>query len=248
MMSGCTIQARLPKVIYEDNHLLVLSKPACMPTVPDASRDESLLDWGRAYLKQTRNKPGNVFLGVVHRLDRPVSGVVCLAITSKAAARLSDQMRQKLIKKTYIGISRFRPEGKSGMVENHLLKDRRANMVRIVDGEKGRKARFARTRWEYLGESGGFHLIRLVPETGRPHQLRVHCASMGCVLAGDLKYGDISPLEDRSVALHASSLKLVHPVRKEEMVFSAPMPDIIPWSLFGSRFSADKGNQGHQEH
>ncbi len=222
-----------PYVVYEDNHLLVLFKPAGLPVVPDSSGDPSLLDWGKAYIKQTRNKPGNVFLGVVHRLDRPVSGIVCFATTSKAAGRLSDQMRRHLIKKTYLGISRFKPGEKSGIVENYLVKQRRRNTVSIVPGSDGAgRALFAMTRWEYLGESGGFHLLRLMPETGRPHQLRVHCASIGCVLAGDIKYGDAKPLEDRSVGLHARELEFEHPVRKEKMKFRAKPPDIFPWRLF----------------
>ena len=222
-----------PYVVYEDNHLLVLFKPAGLPVVPDSSGDPSLLDWGKAYLKETRNKPGNVFLGVVHRLDRPVSGIVCFATTSKAAGRLSDQMRRHLIKKTYLGISRFKPGEKSGIVENYLFKHRRQNTVSIVSGADGTgRALFARTRWEYLKESGGFHLLRLMPETGRPHQLRVHCASIGCVLAGDIKYGDEKPLEDRSVCLHARELEFEHPVRKEKMKFQVEPPDIFPWRLF----------------
>ncbi len=222
------------EIIYEDNHLLVMSKPAGMPAVPDSSRDFSLLEHGRQYLKRTRNKPGNVFLGVVHRLDRPVSGVVCFAVTSKAAGRLSDQMRRRLIHKTYLGITRHKPMAAGGVLENFLLKDRQKNRVAVVSDSAGRqnKALPACTRWEYVSDSGGFYLLRLMPETGRPHQLRVQCAHMGCVLAGDLKYGDSEPLEDRSIALHALKLRLCHPVRKEEMEFRAAPPMCPPWSGF----------------
>ncbi len=221
-------------VLYEDNHLLIVSKPAGMPCVPDSSKDLSLLDWGKQYLKRTRHKPGNVFLGVVHRIDRPVSGVVCFAITSKAASRLSDQLRKKAMKKTYLGISRFPPGHDRGVIETYLLKDRNRNRVTAIScsEHRPRNARLARTLWEYVGQKADFHLLRLFPETGRPHQLRVHCAYMGCVLAGDLKYGDRSPLEDASIALHASELRLKHPVKREHMMVHAPTPSLFPWTCF----------------
>ncbi len=223
--------SRAPAILYQDNHLLVLSKPACMPCVPDSTGDPSLLDWGRAYLKRTRGKPGNVFLGVVHRLDRPVSGVVCFAITSKAASRLSDQMRRKEIKKEYLAVSRCKPRRKTGKIENFLVKNRRNNRSRVAS-EQAAGARRAVTLWSHVAEAGGFHLLKLLPETGRPHQLRVHCACLGCVIAGDLKYGDTTPLDNASIALHALKLRIIHPVRREKMIFLAPPPDIVPWSLF----------------
>ncbi len=226
------------EILYEDNHLLVLSKPACMPVVPDSSRDPSLLDWGRDYLKRSRNKPGNVFLGVVHRLDRPVSGVVCFAVTSKAASRLSDQMRRRLISKTYLGITRKGPRETGGVLEHFLVKDRKCNRVKLIsEGCSCGNARFARTRWEYICSADGLSMLRLMPETGRPHQLRVQCAGMGCVLAGDLKYGDTAPLEDASIALHASGLRLLHPTIKEEMVFQAPLPVCYPWTCFEGKLT-----------
>ena len=220
-----------PGIIYQDNHLLVLAKPACMPCVPDSSHDLSLLDWGRHYLKVSRSKKGNVFLGVVHRLDRPVSGAVCLAVTSKAASRLSDQMRRREIRKHYLAVTRHRPPGQAGTVETYLLKDRRNNRVRTVP-EDTPGARAAITAWRYLQEADGLYLLALEPGTGRPHQLRVHCAELGCVLAGDLKYGDRTPLQDASIALHARSLEITHPVKREKMIFHAPLPGTPPWKAF----------------
>jgi 23S rRNA pseudouridine1911/1915/1917 synthase len=189
-----------------------------MPVVPDSSGDFSLLDWGKAYLKESRDKKGNVFLGVVHRIDRPVSGIVCFAVTSKAASRLSDQMRRRVIKKTYIGLSDKRPPGMKGRLEHWLLKDRRENRVTLFD-KPAEGAKKAVTSWKYKGVEKGFHKLLLFPETGRPHQLRAQCAAMGCPLAGDAKYGSRHPFARGAIGLHALGMDMVHPVKKIVMKF-----------------------------
>ncbi len=218
-----------PRVIYEDNHLLLLAKPPAMPVVPDASRDPSLLDWGRAYLKHSRNKPGNVFLAVIHRIDRPVSGLVCFAITSKAASRLSAQMRDQRIRKEYLAVSSGKPPGESGVIRNYLFKDRRRNIVSPARREK-RGAMLAVTRWRFLESRHSFFLFRLEPVTGRPHQLRVHMAGMKCPVFGDWKYGSRQRfLGGRAIALHSHRLTLEHPTRKEEMSFCSPAPECFPY-------------------
>ena len=216
------------EVLYEDNHLLVLSKPACIPTVPDSSRDMSLLDWGKNHLKKTRQKPGNVFLGVVHRLDRPVSGVICFAVTSKAASRLSDQLRTHKMSKTYLGLTMGKPPSDQGVLEHMLKKDRSINIVR----ESSTNGKFARTAWRLIEARDSTYLLELKPETGRPHQLRVQCAAMGCPLLGDIKYGAKVPLPDASIGLHASKLELSHPTRREWLSFSDPPPESEPWRKF----------------
>ncbi len=222
------------KPVYEDNHLLVLSKPAGMPVVPDSSGDRSLLDWGKDYLKRTRNKPGNVFLGVVHRLDRPVSGLVCFAITSKAASRLSAQMREHRISKTYLGISRAHPANVQGLLEHFILKDGKVNKVHVFerDGRHPKGAKLARTGVEHLMSRRGYSLFLLRPETGRPHQIRAQLAKVGCVLAGDVKYGADRPMKDRSVCLHAAILELTHPTTRKQLKFILPPPRTFPWTLF----------------
>jgi 23S rRNA pseudouridine1911/1915/1917 synthase len=225
------------RVLYEDNHLLALSKPACVPTVPDSSKDMSLLDWAKTYLKKTRSKTGNVFLGVVHRLDRPVSGVVCLAITSKAASRLSDQLRAHRISKTYLALTGRKPPSEHGVLEHIIKKNNAKNTVKIISPDSTENGgKFARTSWALLEDEDGIYLLELKPETGRPHQLRVQCAAMGCPLIGDLKYGAEVPLPDSSVGLHACKLEFLHPVRKEWLSISTLPPDSWPWRLFtGSR-------------
>jgi 23S rRNA pseudouridine1911/1915/1917 synthase len=218
------------QVLYEDNHLLVLSKPACVPAVPDSSKDMSLLDWGRIYLKKTRNKPGNVFLGVVHRLDRPVSGIVCLAVTSKAASRLSENLRTHRMSKTYLALTENRPPSEHGVLEHILKKNNAKNVVKIISpGLTKAPGKLARTVWKLLEAKEDIYLLELKPETGRPHQLRVQCAAMGCPLMGDVKYGAKTPLPDASIGLHAHKLEFLHPVRKERLSLSTPPPDSGPW-------------------
>lgn len=162
-------------------------------------------------------------MGVVHRLDRPVSGVVCFAVTSKAASRLSDQMRRKEIKKTYIGLSGSRPHGDEGRLEHWIVKDRRENKVTLFHSLKANpRGKKAVTHWRYVGMEKGLHKLVLSPETGRPHQLRVQCASMGCPLAGDVKYGSETPFLRGCIGLHAWKMEILHPVKREKMVFVAP--------------------------
>lgn len=218
------------KVIYEDNHLLILSKPSGLLSVPDATGDFSLLDWGKEYLKKTRGKPGNVFLGVVHRLDRPVSGLICFAVTSKAASRLSQQIREHQFNKTYLALVSGFPIGKEGCMEHLLLKDERKNMAVIYPLDKKIKgAKYAKTCWRLLKRFNSVCLLELNPVTGRSHQLRAQLAAHHFPILGDLKYGAPSPLPDKSIALHAFRIEFFHPTRKEKLAFEDLPPDRVPW-------------------
>lgn len=215
------------EVLLADNHLLAIAKPAGMPSVPDASGDPSALELARRWVKREYEKPGAVYLGVVHRLDRPVSGVLLFARTSKAAARLSACFRERGASKVYWGLCEGIPAETEGVVEQWLLKDGSRNRVRSVDAGR-RGARLARTRWRVLGTSGGRAWLELVPQTGRPHQLRHACAALGAPLLGDLKYGASAPLPDRSIALHAVRLEFEHPTRSERVRLETPPPP-RPW-------------------
>jgi len=221
-------------VLHADNHLLVVAKPAGLPMVPDESGDASLLDLARAWIKREKGKPGAVYLGVVQRLDRPVSGVVVFARTSKAAARLTAAFKSRAVEKVYWGVSASEPAGSEGVLEQWLWKDEERNVVRTSARER-EGARLAVTRWRVLAEAGAGRERRVLfefrPETGRPHQLRVAAASLGCPLLGDLKYGARTALPDRSIALHARSLELAHPTRGERLRFQCDPPALAWWSF-----------------
>jgi 23S rRNA pseudouridine1911/1915/1917 synthase len=220
------------RILFADNHLLVVDKPAGAPLVPDESGDPSTLAAAKEWVRRTKNKPGEAFLGVVHRLDRPVSGVVVFARTSKAARRLQQQFRERRVRKTYWGVAAARPAQEQGELGQWLLKDQVRNLVQAVaPGTPG--ALYAETRWRILEvrtEGRGTRvLLELSPLSGRPHQLRVAAAALGAPLLGDLKYGAASALPDKSVALHAARLELEHPTRGQQLTFDSPPPALDAW-------------------
>jgi 23S rRNA pseudouridine1911/1915/1917 synthase len=217
------------EILLVDNHLLALAKPAGVASVPDESGDESLLDAAKLWVAREFDKPGAVYLGVVHRLDRPVSGVVLFARTSKAASRLSEQFRAHRARKTYWAVSAAAPPAGEGVVEQWLVKDADANRVRAT-GEPGPDAQLAITRWRVVAREPGRVHFELEPETGRPHQLRVALASLGCPLLGDLKYGAREALPDRSIALHAAALEIAHPTKRETVRIACPAPERGWWA------------------
>jgi 23S rRNA pseudouridine1911/1915/1917 synthase len=209
-------------VLYEDNHCLAVLKPARMLTAGDQTGDASLLDLARAYLKQKYQKPGNVFVGLVHRLDRPVSGVVLFAKTSKGAARLSEQFREGTVQKIYRAVVEGTVSEGAGEFVDFLLKDERTNTVRSVKpGTPG--ARESRLSIRRLKSSGGLSLVEITPHTGRSHQIRVQLASRGHPIFGDGKYGSGHRLGG-TIALNACSLTFDHPIRHEPVTVTAPDP------------------------
>ncbi len=223
-----------PAVLFVDNHLLAVGKPAGVPVVPDRSGDPSLLDAARAWVEREFAKQGRAYLGVVHRLDRPVSGVVLFARTSKAARRLTAAFRERRVEKVYRGVLSRAPDPPAGTIEQWLAKDRVRNRVRALAREAG-GAKLARTRWRVHAATGRGRrrrvLVELVPETGRSHQLRVALATLGTPLLGDVKYGAPEALPDRSIALHALSLTVPHPTRDELVRLSCPPPELACWSF-----------------
>ncbi|TWU14453.1 Ribosomal large subunit pseudouridine synthase A [Symmachiella macrocystis] len=211
------------EILYSDNHCLAVAKPAKLLTAGDRTGDDTLLERSKEYVKQKYAKPGNVYLGIVQRLDRPTSGVVLFARTSKAAARLTKQFRDRTIEKTYLAIV----EGNSGPGDAELVdwlkKDEARNIVSVAEpGTAGAKE--SRLRYRVLKCSGGRRLLEVRPLTGRSHQIRVQLSSRKMPIVGDRKYGARVGLGGK-IALHAASLTFEHPTRREMMTITAELPD-----------------------
>ena len=216
-------------IVYEDNHLLVVVKPPNMPTQADASGDPDLHSTMKQYIAEKYQKPGAVYLGLVHRLDRPVGGLVVLAKTSKAADRLSEQVRKKTLARQYVAAVRGNPAQETELTD-WLLKDEKTNTVRAVaQGTPG--AKDARLRYACVGCASELSLLRVKLYTGRSHQIRVQLSHSGVPIWGDARYGAGKP--GQQIALWGAHLGLVHPTKKEEMRFTAlPPMDGMPWRTF----------------
>ncbi len=225
------------EVLYEDNHLLVVYKPAGHLSQGDRSGDATILDLARSYLKRRYDKPGNVHVGVVHRLDRPVSGVLALARTSKAASRLSRQFRERLVKKVYRAVVEGLPP-RQGRLEDWLKKNRKTRVVSVVaPGVQG--ARQAELEYRRLESRGHYSLLEIWPKTGRSHQIRVQLSAAGHPIMGDWKYGSSVGLKGRRIALESHLLGFFHPTRQDWLEFETPallaltMKKALAWSWAG---------------
>ncbi|MGE0930174.1 RluA family pseudouridine synthase [Peijinzhouia sedimentorum] len=217
---------QFPEILFEDNHLLAVNKPAGLLVQGDDTGDRTLLDLAKDYIKEKYNKPGNVYIGLPHRLDRPVSGVVLLAKTSKALERLNKIFKTREVEKIYWALVEKRPNEVEGRLTHYLVKNAKLNITRAYSSERS-ESKYADLSYSLLKEAGGKFLLEVKPVTGRPHQIRVQLASMGCSIVGDLKYGSPKPNRDASICLHARSLKLVHPVTKEKICIEANPPAIF---------------------
>ena len=219
------------KVVYEDNHLIVVNKTASEIVQGDKTGDTPLSETVKQYIKEKYNKPGNVFLGVTHRLDRPVSGLVVFAKTSKALARLNDMFRLGEVKKTYWAIVKERPKELEGELVHWLVRNEKQNKSYAYDKEKANSKK-AILRYKLIGHSQNYHLLEVDLQTGRHHQIRCQLAKMGCPIKGDLKYGSPRSNPDGSICLHARRVTFVHPVSKEVVDLIAPLPSGNLWSGF----------------
>jgi 23S rRNA pseudouridine1911/1915/1917 synthase len=210
-------------VLYMDNMILVAVKPENVPSQADATGDPSFLAQAKEYVKQAYGKQGNIYVGLVHRLDRPAGGIMVFARNSKAAKRLSDQVRNHEFVKTYYAVVTANVE-ESGRLVDYLLKDRKSNTTSVVSKETP-GAKWAAFSYERVAERDGYTLLKIDLETGRPHQIRVQLANIGAPLLGDKRYGG-RPYGH--MCLWAGALSVIHPVTKERMEFTAPLPEYFP--------------------
>lgn len=212
-----------PKVLFEDNHLLVVEKPINMPVQEDASKDPDLLNWCKKYVKEKYNKPGNVFIGLVHRLDRPVGGVMVFARTSKAASRLSEQIREGKMQKTYLAVVEGVVSPRKGELTHKLEKDERQNISRVSESGK-----ISTLRYEVIESNDTNSLVKIELITGRSHQIRVQFQAIGHPLVGDQKYGQFS--DKTSLALWAYKLSFKHPTKDEFVSLTITPPKEDVWA------------------
>lgn len=214
------------EVLYEDNHIIAINKKSGDIVQADKTGDAPLSDFVKAYIKKKYNKPGEVFLGTIHRLDRPTSGVVLYARTSKALTRMNEQFREKQVQKTYWAVVENAPANTSGTLENYLLKNQKQNKSYVTKGSDGKHAILD---FKMLKKLDNFFHLEIKPKTGRHHQIRVQLAHIGCIIKGDLKYGAKRSNKDASIHLLAQKLEFIHPVKKESITIVAPAPKDSIW-------------------
>lgn len=218
-------------ILYEDNHIIAVNKKPSQIVQGDKTGDAPLSDYVKAYIKEKYAKPGEVFLGTVHRIDRPVSGVVLFARTSKALTRLNEMFKTKEIKKTYWAAVKEKPETESGTLINYLKKNEAKNRsFTHPEGTPG--ALRCELDFKIIAHATHYYLLEINPHTGRHHQIRVQLSAMGSPIKGDVKYGFKRGNEDASIHLHARSVDFIHPVSKEKIHITAPPPDEVLWNEF----------------
>jgi len=210
-------------ILYEDNHIIAVNKSTSEIVQGDKTGDQPLSETIKLYLKEKYNKPGEVFLGVTHRLDRPVSGVVLFAKTSKALTRLNEMFRTQEVKKTYWAIVKEKPANPEGRLEHYLTRNEKQNKSTAFDTERS-DAKKAALTYRLIAHSDTYYLLEVQLETGRHHQIRCQLAKMGCPIKGDLKYGFPRSNPNGGISLHARSVEFIHPVSKEKIHLTAPVP------------------------
>lgn len=218
-------------ILFEDNHLIAVNKRAGDIVQVDDTGDEPLDEQVKKYIAQKYNKPNGAFLGVVHRLDRPVSGVILFAKTSKALDRVNRMFKNREMKKTYWAVVRKRPAQMEGTLVHWLVKNPQKNVTKAFDHEVKGSLR-AELNYKMIGELDGYYLIEVDPITGRPHQIRVQLSTLNCPIVGDNKYGYPRGSLKKSICLHARRLQFIHPVKQEPVNIFAPLPKDGFWERF----------------
>ena len=219
------------EILFEDNHIIAVNKRPSDIVQGDKTGDKPLSEIVKEYIKQKYNKPGEVFIGTVHRLDRPVSGLVLFAKTSKALSRLNEMFRGKEIQKTYWAIVKNRPKNEKDHLIHYLIKNEQKNISKaFLEEKKGTlKSELA---YKLICSSDNYHLLEINPFTGRHHQIRVQLSSIGCPIKGDIKYGFDRTNKDASIHLHARKIEFIHPVKKEKTIIFADPPKEVLWNEF----------------
>jgi len=220
-------------VIYEDNHLIAINKRGGVIVQVDPSGDKSLEEMLSEYLAKKYNKPNRAFVGVIHRLDRPVSGMILMAKTSKGLDRMNRLFHDRAVEKTYLAVVKERPPALKGKLTNWLLRDRKKMVTKAYDREV-KNGSYAELDYEVLGQLDGFYLLKINPLTGRTHQIRCQLAYMGCPIVGDNKYGYPRGSTRRTICLHSRSLSFKHPVTEEAMCIEASVPEDGFWEKFNA--------------
>lgn len=218
-------------IIFEDNHLIAINKPSGMLSQGDQTGDDSAIDYVKDYIKVRYKKPGDVYLGSIHRLDRPTSGAIIFARTSKALTRMNELIRQRKIDKKYLCITDSRPPQPEGELVHFLRKNNNANYVTVYPKEV-EYSKKAKLHYRMIAHLDGRSLVEVTLETGRPHQIRAQLSHIGCPLVGDTKYGGMETNYKGEICLHSFQLKFIHPVRKEPVVIRADVPATHEWKKF----------------
>ncbi len=219
------------RILFEDNHLLIVNKLPSEIVQGDKTGDVCLLDDVKSYIKDTYNKPGNVYAGLVHRIDRPVSGAVIFAKTSKALSRMTIKVKEREFSKIYLAIVKNKPPKDEDELSNYMIKNEAQNKSYIVDS-KTKGAKLAQLRYRVVGTSESYYLLEVELITGRHHQIRAQLAHIGCPIKGDLKYGFPRSNADASISLHAYRIRFEHPTLKKPIDIIAPRPGGMPWDAF----------------
>lgn len=219
------------RILYEDNHLLIVNKLPSEIVQGDKTGDVCLLEDVKEYIKEKYDKPGNVFAGLVHRIDRPVGGAVIFAKTSKALSRMTQKIQSREFSKTYLAIVKNKPPKDADELSNYMVKNESQNKSYIV-GSNAKGAKLAQLKYRVIGSSDSYYLLEIELITGRHHQIRAQLAHMGCPIKGDLKYGFPRSNPDASISLHAYKLKFEHPTLKIPIEVVTPKPEGTPWEFF----------------
>lgn len=218
-------------VLYEDNHIIIVNKSVSEIVQGDKTGDRPLSEIVKDYIKEKYNKPGNVFLGVTHRLDRPTSGIVVFARTSKALPRLNEMFKNKEVSKTYWAVVKNRPKQDEGTLKHYLVRNEKQNKSYAYDVEKP-NSKLAILHYKLIAHSDNYNLLEVDLETGRHHQIRCQLSKIGCPIKGDLKYGAERSNPDGGINLHARKISFIHPVSKEKIEVVAPVPEDNLWKAF----------------